>query len=133
MKLDKKKSLAVATLGIGRDRIIFNNQRLKEIEEAITKQDIRDLVSAGAISIRPIIGTRKVERRKTRRRAGSIKKKIKSGKRGYMILTRKLRSHIKELRGQNKLTKEQYIKIRKEIRAHSFRSKSHLKENISNL
>ncbi len=133
MNLAKKKALAVATLGVGKARIVFNTQRLDELKEAITKQDIRDLVASGAISIREIIGKKKVERRKTRRRAGSIKQRVKPGKRGYIILTRKLRNYLAEMRMQNKLAREHHLKLRKEIRAHTFKSKAHLKERMAHL
>jgi|SRR3989344_1224013 len=132
MKLDKKKALAASTLGVGKGRIIFNNQRIDEIKDAITKQDIRDLHAAGAILIRNIIGTRKVET-SGRRRTGSIKKKVKNSKRKYIIITRKLRSYIKELLSHEKITKEQYIKFRQQIKAHSYKSKAHFKEHLTHI
>lgn len=133
MNLSKKKSLAVSTLGVGKDRIVFNVNRLDEIKEAITKQDIRDLLSAGAIFVKDISGRKTIVRRRTRRRMGSIKHKKKPGKRGYMILTRKLRAYLFELRNQNKLSPEIYSTLRKEIRAHIFKSKAHIKERIAHL
>jgi len=133
MNLAKKKLLAVSTLGVGKDKIVFNIQRLDEIKEAITKQDIRDLLNAGAIFIKENTGRRKIVKRKTRRRLGSIKHKTKPGKRGYMILTRKLRAYLFELRNQNKLSPENYKTLRKEIRAHIFKSKAHIKERIAHL
>jgi len=41
MKLDKKKNLAKRVLNVGKERIIFVKERLSEIKEAITKQDIK--------------------------------------------------------------------------------------------
>ena len=73
MKLNRKKELVSRTIGVGKGRILFNKERLSEIKEAITKQDIRDLVESKAIMIREITGRRKVERRRTRRRIGSIR------------------------------------------------------------
>ena len=46
MKLEGKKDLVARTLGVGKGRIVFNVQRLEEIKQAITKQDIKDLVQA---------------------------------------------------------------------------------------
>lgn len=131
MKLEKKKTLAAKVFEVGRERVIFNLQRLDEIKEAITRQDIRDLYASGAISIKPIKGRKTIVRRRTRRRAGSIKKKVNTGKRDYMRLTRKLRSHISELRKHEEITHEQYLKVRKQIRASMFKSKSHLKEVLA--
>ena len=129
MDLTKKRELAARTLGIGVGRVMFNIQRIDEIKEAITKQDIRDLVADKAVFIREIKG-RKANTGRRRRRAGSIRMKPNSRKRDYIIVTRKSRAHIFELRKQGKLTTEEYMKLRKEIRAKQFRNKAHLKERI---
>lgn len=131
MKLENKKALAAKTLGVGKNKIIFNTTRLADIKEAITKQDIRDLFADGAILIRQAVGRRAVVRRKIRRKAGSIKNPNKSGKEEYMIITRKLRAYIAELRRKEKISDELFHKIRKEIRARNFKSKLQLKERLN--
>ena len=131
MNLLKKKILVARTLKVGKGRIIFNTQRLNEIKEAITRQDIRELFKDGAISIREIKGRKKNIKRKIRRRAGSIKKTVSTRKRDYMNLTRKLRAYIVELKKHGTITVEKYRKLRKEIRASIFRSKAHFKEGLS--
>ncbi len=70
---------------------------LAEIKEAITKQDIRDLLKSRAIIVKEIKGKLKRVKRKTRRREGSLKKKVKRTKKDYMAITRKLRVFISEL------------------------------------
>jgi len=130
MKLDNKKYFVARTMNVGMSRIVFNKERLNEIKEAITKQDIRDLVRDGAIFIKPINGRAKVERRTSRRRAGSIRKKVKNGKREYMTMTRKLRAYLGELRKQEAITRDQWVTLRKRVRARHFRSKAHMKEEI---
>ncbi len=125
MKLDKKKNLAARTLGVGRERISFNPTRTQEIAEAITRQDFRDLVQSKAILVKELKGRRALEKRK-KRGYGKIRKKVKHRKQEYMILTRKLRSYVKELLKQQKITREQYLALRKQIRAKIFKSKSHL-------
>ena len=62
----KKKELAAKALKVGKGRIKFVNARLDEIKEAITKQDIKDLVLSGSIIINPIKGRRKNIKRKNR-------------------------------------------------------------------
>ena len=130
MKLEGKKALVARALNLGKKRIIFNSQRLSEVKEAITKQDIKDLLSSGAISIREVKGRKIITKRKGRRRAGSFRKKVKNSKRRYMILTRKFRAHLKNLRSKDKITKDEYIKLRKEISASLFKDLSRLKERI---
>jgi large subunit ribosomal protein L19e len=133
MKLDKKRILASRIFGVGKERIIFVEPRLDEIKEAITKEDIRNLKADGAIIIRPIRAKRSTPKRKVRRGPGNIKKNAKNKKREYIILTRKLRKYIQELKNKNLLTGEQTSDIRKKIRNRYFRSKSHLREYIETL
>lgn len=133
MKLENKKNLVARALKIGRRRVIFNTQRLSEIKEAITKQDIKDLKEGGAISIREAKGRRKIQKRKTRRRPGSIKKKVNTRKQDYVILTRKLRKHLSNLKARGKISNEDFKGLRKVIRASEFRSLAHMKEKISQM
>ena len=102
MKLEKKKALVARTLNVGLNRIIFNQERLSEIKEAITKQDIKDLFSSGAILLKEKKGRRTVVKKK-RRRHGSVRKKINKTKQEYVVLTRKLRTHLKNLKQKNKM------------------------------
>jgi len=130
MKLENKKSFAAKVLGVGKGRIVFNNLRLAEIKEAMTRQDVKDLFNQGAISVREIKGRSKIEHRKTRRRAGSKRQPNIDKKRVYMTITRKLRNYAAELRKAEKITPEQFLALRKEIRAHNFKDKFHFKERI---
>src|SRR3989344_4362657 len=105
MKLEKKRNLASRALKVGKNRIVFNTSRLKEIKEAITKQDIKDLKESGAIAVKEV-----------------------KGKRKYVILTRKLRAHLKYLKRNKKITQEEFIQLRKKIKNSAFRSLAHLNE-----
>jgi len=130
MKLDIKKKLAARTLKVGVGRIALDNNRLDEIKEAITKQDIKDLAASGAIKIKEIGGRKKIVKRKTRRRVGKIKIKVKKRKQEYVKITRKLRSYLKELKKQDKIDNEKYKDVRKKIRNRDYRSKRGLKEAL---
>lgn len=129
MNLSKKKELAKRALGVGKERIVFLESRLEDIKEAITKQDIKDLHKEGAIIIKDIKGRKKVKRKK-RRGTGKIKKKVKRRKQDYVILVRKQRKYVSELRKREELSREEVISLRKKIRNKDFRSKAHLKEFI---
>ncbi|PIN90837.1 hypothetical protein COU60_00650 [Candidatus Pacearchaeota archaeon CG10_big_fil_rev_8_21_14_0_10_34_76] len=133
MNIGKKRELIARTLGVGKARVRLNKERLDELKDAITRQDVRDLLDAKAIMINDPKGRRTQIKRKTRRRKGSIKKKVNNRKEEYMIITRKLRAYIKELRRKDKLSSEDYIKLRKEIRARDFKSKAQIKERIGGM
>ena len=128
MNLAKKKRLAARVLKVGANKIKFNNERLDEIKEAITGQDIKDLVKSKAIIITEGTGRKKKEKRKNKRSFGKVKKKIKKRKMKYVKLTRKLRNYLKNLKNSEKIKLEEYDKLRIRIKAKAFRSKSHIKE-----
>ncbi|MEK6792805.1 MAG: 50S ribosomal protein L19e [Nanoarchaeota archaeon] len=129
MDLSKKRALVARTLEIGIGRVMFNVSRIDEIKKAITKQDVRDLVANKSIFIREIKG-RKVNTVRKRRRAGSIRMRPNSRKRDYIILTRKLRAYISEIRKHGSINNEEFTKIRKGIRSKIFKNRAHLKEHI---
>lgn len=132
MNLAKKKTLASKALNVGKGRIAFVKERLSEIKEAITKQDIKDLYKDGAIEIKEIKGRKKVVKKKSNS-PGNVRKKVNTRKRDYVIMTRKLRAYVAELKKQGKISLEDYKDIRKKIRNKVFKSKANLKEYIGGL
>ncbi len=133
MNLGKKKSLAARALQVGKDRIAFVQERIEDIKEAITKQDIKDLNKDGAIVVKEVSGRKKVEGRRNRRGPGKIKKKVKKRKEEYVIMTRKLRFYTEQMYKQGKISREEKIDIRKKIRNKKFKSKANLKQYIQEL
>lgn len=133
MNLKKKRLLAARTLGVGKERIIFNTLRLNEIKEAITKQDIRDLLAGNAIIIKEIKGRKAVEKRVSRRHAGKVRKKVNPGKQGYARTVRRFRAYLTQLKKQGKISREQYYQLRKELKSHTIKTKPQIKEHIAQL
>jgi len=133
MNLRKKKSLAARTLNVGEGRITFLKARLEDVKEALTKQDIRDLKEDGAIIVKEIKGRKKVEKQKVKRSTGNIRKKVNTRKQDYVIMTRKLRRYVAEMKKQGLLSAEEIKDIRNKIRNKIFRSKAHLKQYIEGL
>lgn len=131
--LRTKKELAAKALKVGKNRIVFNAEGLSEIKEAITKRDIKDLKNEGIITIRPVKGRKKVERRKSRRGPGKIKKKVKHRKQEYVKITRKLRKYLMGLRDKGKVDRELYWDLRKKIRMRDFKSKANFRDYLSGL
>ena len=129
MNLGKKTALAARTLKVGKGRIVFVKSRLNEIKEAITKQDIRDLKKEGAIIVKEIKGRRKVVKINSRS-PGNIRKKVNVRKKLYVIITKKLRKYIAELRKRGEISDKDFKEIRKKIRNKEFKSIAHLKEII---
>lgn len=133
MNLTKKKELSSRTLKVGKGRIAFVLSRIKDIAEAITKQDVRDLVADGAIVVKDVKGRKTITKRKNRKGAGSIKKNVNTRKRDYVIMTRKLRKYVAEMKKQGVLNADEVSDIRKKIRNKIFKSSAHLKLYIKDL
>ena len=130
MKLDKKKALAVKVLGVGKSRVIFDSTRLDEIKEAITRQDIIDLVKDKAIKIRPIKGRKTKEKRKRRRGPGKIHMKIKNKKGKYVKKIRMIRKYLAILLKNKKITFEEYQKLRIKAKMGEINDKKSIDEAI---
>jgi ribosomal protein L19E len=120
-------------LKVGKDRIVFVKPRLDETKEAITKQDIRDLKNEGAIIVKPIKGRTKNTKRKVRKSVGNVRKKVDTRKKDYVIMTRKLRKYVAEMKKQGKLSREEVKDIRNKIRNKGFKSKANLRDYIGGL
>ena len=133
MELNKKKMLAARVLGVGKNRIFFNQANLAEIKEAITRQDIKTLYQEKIIAIKPVKGRKKVRRRKTKRGAGKIKMKIKNRKKEYVKITRKLRKYLIELKNAWVVDKELYRRLRKKIKMKEFKSKSNFRDYLNSI
>jgi large subunit ribosomal protein L19e len=133
MNLSNKKALASKVLKVGKGRIVFTEENLNEIKEAITRQDILELYNSKAIQIREIRGRKTRIKRKHRRGKGKIKKTINTRKRDYVNLTRKLRVFAKHLSKTEKIDGEKFRRIRKMIKAKKFKSKRHLNETLEEI
>jgi len=133
MNLSKKKSLAARTLKVGKEKVVFLQSRISDIKEAITKEDIRSLKKEGAIIVKEVKGRKKNFRKRKGKTTGNIRKKVNKRKQEYVIMTRKLRRYVAEMKKQGLLSKEEVEDIRKKIRNKIFKSKAHLKKYIEEL
>lgn len=133
MNLKKKKNLAAKTFNVGKERIAFVKSSLKDVGEAITKRDLRDLKEEGAIIIKDKKGRKKNLRKRKKRSTGNIRKKVNKRKQEYVVITRKLRKHVAELKKTKELSREEIKEIRKKIRNKNFKSKANLKQHIKEL
>ncbi len=130
MNLRAKKQLAANTLGVGKERILFVNERIEEIKEALTKEDIRQLKEDGAIIVKEIKGRKKVIKKKKKRGPGNIRKNVNRRKKDYVIMTRKLRKIVADRKRKGELVENEVKDLRKKIRNKMFRSEAHLKRYI---
>lgn len=134
MDLRTARRLAAAILGVGESRIVFAPEKLKEIRDAITRDDIRALIKTHAITAVPAKG---VSRARARLRAARRAKgrargrgKIKGGrqvlrKAKWIARIRAQRKLLKKLKKEGKIVagyRETYLKIKGGV----FKDKAHL-------
>ncbi|MBI4143690.1 50S ribosomal protein L19e [Candidatus Woesearchaeota archaeon] len=135
-----QKRLAADILKCSQSRIkILATQ--EEIKNSIRKQDILGLISKGKIIKRPVKGTSRYRARKTRiqkikgRQTSHGSRKGTEGARTYfkkewMNTIRLQRKTLKQLKNDNKITKQKFRTAYKKSRGGYFRSKKHLLQYI---
>ena len=129
MELKIQKKLASKVLNVGLNKIWFDPLRLEDVEQAITRADILDLIKDKAIRIKAGI-RREVKKNRGKRKAGSRKMIVKNRKRKYINRIRKMRGHISEVHKKGEISEELKWKVRGLAKAGQFRSLRHLKEYL---
>ncbi|MGV8171088.1 MAG: 50S ribosomal protein L19e [Candidatus Woesearchaeota archaeon] len=138
MDLKVQKRLAAQIFDCSPDRVVFDNDRLEDIKQAITKRDLKLLMGDGAITKKPGNFTSKFRSRKLAlqkhkgRRKGEGSKKGKFGarfkpKRTWMNLIRIQREFLKLLLDNNIITRQAYRELYLKSKGGYFRSKRHIK------
>ncbi|MBU0471428.1 MAG: 50S ribosomal protein L19e [Nanoarchaeota archaeon] len=138
MKLKIQKKLAAKVLKTSKYKIVFDPERLEDIKEAITKTDIRGLVSEKAIKKIQKKGTSKVrtrenkiQRRKGLRKGPSTRKGKKtariSKKDLWMAKIRTQREFLKQLRDKKLISHKVFPDLYSKAKGNFFRSKRHIR------
>ncbi|MGC9075772.1 MAG: 50S ribosomal protein L19e [Conexivisphaera sp.] len=128
--LSFQRELAAKVLGVGKGRIKFNPERLEDIEDAITREDIRRLHRAGAIDVTPVAGTSRgrARTRSGRRGPGSRKGTRESEKEKWMRQVRALRKTLRDLRKRGEIDAKLYRRLYMLVKGGAVRSRRRLME-----
>ncbi len=138
MKLSVQKRLAATVLKSSAKRVWFDEDRLDDIKESITKEDIKGLIAEGVIRVKPVKSVsrgraRKIQKQKAKglqKGAGSRKGGAKARtpkKARWMAKIRVQRSFLKLLRAKGFITKTIYQELYLKSKGGFFRSKRHIK------
>ena len=138
MRLKVQKRIAQSLFKVGKKRIKFDPEKLSDIKEAITKGDLRGLVSKGTIKINPKRGRsrfrareRLIQKRKGRRKGkGSRKGRATARakpKKIWMAKIRLQRLLLKTLKEKSLIDNRTYKELYLKAKGGFFRSKRHLK------
>ena len=141
VNLKSKKRLVSRIVGVGVNRVRFDNDHLDDIADAITRDDIRSLITANTITIKSFKGTsrgraktKKIQKSKRGSTQGS--KKGRKGARetkktAYVNKVRALRYILKIAKDRKEIDNEIFKSIYRQICGNTVRYKAHLRTIIS--
>jgi len=141
--LSAQKRLAADVLDVGENRVWFDPDAQGEIADAITREDIRDLVDQGTIRAKDAKGnSRGRARERNEKRAYGHKKNAGSrkGKAGarqnekaeWTSKIRAQRAKLRELRDEGEIDSSTYRELYRKASGGEFRSVQYLLNYIEN-
>ena len=143
VNLRAKKRLVSRITGVGIHRVKFDSDHLDDIADAITRDNIRSLITANTIKIKPFKGTSrgraKIKRiQKSKRGTTSGSKKGKKGARNkrkpeYVRKVRALRYLLKVFKDRKEITNKEFWALYKKVGGNTVRNKAHLRALIQEL
>ena len=140
VNLKKKRELVARILGVGSNRVRFEPDRLEDVGDSITRENIRSLVNSGAIWT--------VQRKGTSRGRSVAKKSVwkihgkgpgsKKGKRTarvgkkevYVVRVRSMRYHLRVLKERKDINNDVYWNLYKKVNGGQVRSLAHLRDLV---
>lgn len=137
INLSTKKRLVARVTGVGVGRIKFSPDHLDDVADAITRQQIRSLVTANTITIKPVKGTSRgrAQHKKDQRSKRGAKQGSKRGRKGarvgkkeiHMTKVRALRYILKVAKDRQEITNAEFWTLYKKIGGNTVRNKAHLR------
>ncbi|MBM3895566.1 MAG: 50S ribosomal protein L19e [Thaumarchaeota archaeon] len=136
VNLRAKKRLVSRILGVGSNRVKFDSDHLDDIADAITRSNIRSLLSANTIKIKPIVGTSRgrAQLKRIQKHKRGTKQGSKKGKKGarvgkkevYVNKVRSLRHILKVSKDRKDITNKEFWELYKKVGGNTVRNKAHL-------
>lgn len=140
-QISGQRRLASEVLGCGQNRIWFNPEQITDVQQAISREDIRKLILDGAIASHQKHGNSrgraraKMEKRSYGHCKGPGRRKGAAGartnsKRRWIQRIRAQRRVLRELRESESIDRSVYRKFYRRAAGGQFRTVSHLKAQI---
>jgi len=120
------RRLAADILKVGESRIWIDPERLEEVENAVTRADVRRLIKSGIIRKRPASTPSRVRARAKSGRKGPGSRKGAKGARLSVTWVEKVRAQrslLKELRDKKIISRRVYRKLYLMVKGGAFASK----------
>ncbi len=141
MDLTNQRRMASDKLKCGQGRVWIDPDAIEDVAEAVTREDIKDLINSKVIRKKQKKGiskgrTRKIAKQKSkgkRKGQGSRKGRKRarlSKKRAWIKKIRPIRAMLKDLRGNATIDRSTYRKYYRLAKGGTFRSKAHLRSHM---
>ena len=137
VNLKAKKRLAARVTGVGVNRIRFDTDHLDDVADAITRENIRSLITANTIRIKSFTGTSKgrAHDKKAQKNKRGTTQGSKQGRKGarvgkkevYVAKVRALRRLLKIAKDRKDLTNPEFWALYKKVGGNTVRNKAHLR------
>lgn len=141
MNLRNQRRMAAEILKCGEHRVWMDPNRLEDVADAITREDVRGVIRAGLVRKLPVKGQsrgrtrhRAEQKRKGRRRGPGSRKGARGArsprKRRWIRTIRPLRETLQELRSEGRLDPVAYRKLYLRAKGGMYRSRAHLLQHL---
>jgi len=140
VNLRAKKRLVSRMVGVGVHRVKFDTDHLDDIADAITRDNIRSLITANTITIKKIVGTSRgrAQFKRTQKKKRGITQGSKKGRKGariarkdlHIIKVRALRYRLKIAKDRKEITNKEFWDLYKRINGNTIRNSAHLRSLI---
>jgi large subunit ribosomal protein L19e len=137
VNLKAKKRLVSRITGVGVHRIRFDVDHLDDVADAITRENIRSLITANTIKIKSIVGTSRgrAHTKKAQKNKRGTTQGSKQGRKGarvgkkevYVAKVRSLRRLLKIAKDRKNLTNPEFWTLYKKVGGNTIRNKAHLR------
>jgi large subunit ribosomal protein L19e len=140
INIRKKRELVARILGVGVNRVRFEPDKLEDVADSITRENLRALIKNGAIWTARRKGTsryrakmKQITRKKRGTGKGSKKgkKTARVGKKElYIIKIRGMRRYLKILKERNDIDRGTYWSLYKKTNGGQVRNLAHLRDLV---
>ncbi|MEE9237035.1 MAG: 50S ribosomal protein L19e [Thermoplasmata archaeon] len=141
MNLSNQRRMAAEILKCGENRVWIDPNRTEDVADAITREDIRSVISSGFVRKLPEKGQsrgriryRALQREKGKRRGHGSRKGAQAArspkKKRWIRNIRPLRRLLRELRDEGKLDRSSYRKLYLRAKGGMYRSRAHLMQHL---
>lgn len=141
MNLSNQRRMAAEILKCGVHRVWIDSNRMEDVADAITRDDVRAVIRSGLVRKLPVTGqsrgrTRFLarQRRKGRRRGPGRRKGARGArdpkKRRWMRTIRALRDTLRTYRDEGRLDSRDYRRFYLRAKGGMYRSRGHLEQQL---